>query len=246
MSDINNVINAFQQAMDEIANEETKQWFENYLKGVIEYRGLKTPQVTKLLADIYKNQTKQWSLEKQIELATSLLKQKKAEDKFAGSLYLQKYLIKKAEPEYLLNTFEDVFKAKAFWDWSTNDWFSVRVLDPMIMQHGMPIAERIASWHIATDLWQRRSAIVAFRHASKYAEYHELINSIMSVLIKEQERFIQTGVGWVLSDMSKQFPDKAAQFVENNFADISPEVIRRHTKYLPDYKEYKARLVKSK
>ena len=26
-----------------------KQWFDNYLKGVIEYRGVKTPQVTSLV-----------------------------------------------------------------------------------------------------------------------------------------------------------------------------------------------------
>ena len=242
MNDVNKIINELQQAMDAIADADTRQWFENYLKGVIEYRGLKTPQVSKLLVDVYKQHTQTWSLQEQTELAVSLLMQKKAEDKFAGSLYLQKYVIKQAEPQELLDTFESLFEAKAFWDWSTNDWFNFRVLDPLIMLHGMPVAERIAAWHTAEDLWQCRSSIVAFRNASKQQEYHKLIEKIMTVLIKQQERFIQTGVGWVLSDMSKVFPEKAAQFVEQQFDFISPEVIRRHTKYLPKHKEYKERL----
>ena len=31
------------------ADLKTKKWFNNYLKGAIEYRGLKTPQVTALV-----------------------------------------------------------------------------------------------------------------------------------------------------------------------------------------------------
>ena len=45
----------------------------------------------------------------------------------------------------------------------------------------------------------------------------------------------------MISDLSKAHPDKAALLVEQHFHDLSAEVIRRHTKYLPQHGTYKAR-----
>ncbi len=47
----------------ELSDPQTKLWFDNYLKGAIEYRGLKTPQVTSLV--------KQWHSTNQLALYTS-------------------------------------------------------------------------------------------------------------------------------------------------------------------------------
>ena len=68
-----------------------------------------------------------------------------------------------------------------------------------------------------------------------------LIEETIAALVGERERFIQTGIGWVVSDMSKSHPDVAAALVERHFDDLSAEVVRRHTRYLPGHEGYKGR-----
>lgn len=231
-----------QRRLDDAADMQTKQWFENYLKHAVRYRGVKTPQVAKIVAEWRKlHRLQQLSEEEELDLAVSLIKQEHAEDKFAGTLYIQKYLHKKVEAGSLLTKVEGLFSCGAFFDWSTTDWFCVRVLGPAIVRHGQEVAERIAGWRGETNLWNRRASIVPFRAVVREEAYHHLIKATIAVLVKERERFIQTGIGWVISDLSKVHPRVAAVLVERHFDDLSVEVIRRHTKYLPNHDSYKAR-----
>lgn len=61
------------------------------------------------------------------------------------------------------------------------------------------------------------------------------------MLAKKRERFIRTGIGWVVSDLPKSHPGKAAALVEGHFNDLSAEVVRRHTRYLPGHEVYRTR-----
>ena len=241
-SSIPELISDLQRRLDDAADMQTKQWFENYLKHAICYRGIKTPEVARIMAE-WRNLhgLQQLSGEEGLDLAVSLIRQKHAEDKFAGTLYIQKYLQKRVESDSLLTRVEDLFSCGAFFDWSTTDWFCVRVLGPAIVRHGQEAAERIAGWCGETNLWNRRASIVPFRAVVRDEAYHHLIKSTIAVLVKERERFIQTGIGWVISDLSKVHPRVAEILVERHFDNLSVEVIRRHTKYLPSHDNYKTR-----
>ena len=231
-----------QRRLDEVADRGTKAWFDNYLKQAISYRGVKTPVVAKMVA-AWRSAHNLDHLpdHDQLALAARLIRQDHAEDKFAGILYIQKHLPRRVDAEAILTTAEDLFARGAFFDWSTSDWFSVRVLGPLIKRHGSSAAERIAGWHETASLWQRRSSIVPFRAVVRQEAYHALIEATIATLVKERERFIQTGIGWVISDLSKAHPTRAAALVERHFDDLSTEVIRRHTRYLPEHGGYKAR-----
>ena len=231
-----------QGRLDAVADPGTKTWFENYLKHAIGYRGVKTPVVTRIVAGVRsEHRLERLPDDDQLAVARSLIGESLAEDKFAGILYMQKYLVRRLQPDRLLAVAEGLFAQRAFFDWSTSDWFSVRVLGPLIRRGGTGTAERIAGWRTADDLWQRRAAIVPFRAVVRDECYHPLIETTVAVLVGEHERFIQTGIGWVLSDMSKAHPGVAAALVGRHFDDLSAEVIRRHTRYLPDHERYKER-----
>ena len=231
-----------QRRLDEVADPGTKAWFENYLKQAIPYRGVKTPVVARITAKWRSAHNLHRLREReQLGLAARLIRQDHAEDKFAGILYIQKHLLRHVDAEAVLTMAEDLFTRGAFGDWSTTDWFSVRVLGPLIKRQGRRAAERIAGWHEAANLWQRRSSIVPFRAVVRQEEYHALIEATIRALVRERERFIQTGIGWVISDLSKAHPTRAAALVESHFDDLSAEVIRRHTRYLPEHGAYKAR-----
>ena len=231
-----------QGRLDAVADPGTKTWFENYLKHVIGYRGVKTPVVARIVAEWRSgHRLERLSDEDQLALARSLIEESLAEDKFAGILYIQKYLARRLAPDRLLLVAEELFAAGAFFDWSTCDWFSVRVLGPLIRRGGTGAAERIAGWRTAEDLWQRRAAIVPFRAVVRDESYHPVIEATVAALAGERERFIQTGIGWVVSDMAKVHPSIAAILVERHFDDLSTEVIRRHTRHMPDHERYKKR-----
>lgn len=236
------LVSDLQKRLDAVADEPTKTWFENYLKNAIRYRGVKTPEVAQIVTSWRKfHDLQQLTNETQFELANSLIRQQHAEDKFAGIVYIQKYLHKRLAATTLLDSAENLFSIGAFVDWSTTDWFCVRVLGPTIVHHGGEAATRISGWCRKPGIWNRRASIVPFRSVIRDRTYLHLIESTIAVLVREQDRFIQTGVGWVISDLSKTFPHVAEQLVEQHFDDLSVEVIRRHTKFLPDHRSYKSR-----
>ena len=207
---------------------------------MIQYRGLKTPQVTRLVKDWYRsNNLKTYPLEEQLSLCNDLIASSYAEDKFAGTIYLQQFLLSKLEWQTLLANCDMLFQAGYFYDWSTTDWFCMRVLAPTIKRHGWSTAQVIATWRQAENLWQRRASIVSFRSVCTDRTYHALIKEIIDDLIKEQQRFIQTGIGWVMADMSKVFPEEVESWFRDYLPQLDREVIDRHTKHLPCHQELK-------
>ena len=107
----------------------------------------------------------------------------------------------------------------------------MRVLDPLLAAN-LHLSSVFLDWASRDNLWQRRSAILAFRHAAKDTTTHEIIEKIIDKLVVEKERFIQTGIGWLISDLSKSHHDKAATLVDKYRGLLSKEVLKRHTKYL--------------
>ncbi len=217
----------------------TKIWFENYLKGAIAYRGLKTAQVSEITINWYeKNKLKQKTIDEQLLICDDLAQSSLAEDKFAAFIYINKFLLPKTQAAYLLNFVEKWFQKGVFFDWSTNDWFNIRVLSPILRKANQKEKKRIANWCKSGELWQKRSSIVPFRALVKDQKQHSLIVKIMQQLVDDRQRFVQTGIGWVLSDLSKKYPEVAQNFIEKNFEKLIPEVIRRHTKHCRKHKKY--------
>ena len=235
------LIRALQESIQSAADPKVKTWFENYLKGEVQYYGVKTPQVRKIVqAWNKKHQLSSWEISAQIDLCKSLMKLPHAEEKFSATIYIQLFLLKKATTEQILETSEYFFTQGYFFDWSTADWYTVRVV-AKVLERDISALPRITSWAKSNLVWKRRASIVALRSLSKQAKYLPQIEEVISKLIGDEERFVQTGIGWTLSDVSKKFPLEAQAIVEKYFTKLSLEVIDRHTKYMPKHMEYKKR-----
>lgn len=232
-------IKKLQSSLQNESNPATKIWFENYLKGTIQYRGLKTPQILKIINSWRKREgIDKLSSSCQLQIAGLLIQQTYAEDKFAGTLMIQKFLLAEIELDILIEEFEKLFTEGHFYDWSTTDWFCIRVLAGLINIHNRKAITAITKWYKAKDLWQRRASMVPLRTCTTRKEYIPVIERQIKRLVKQEERFIQTAIGWVIADLSKHFPKQAAQIVETHLVHLSMEVIRRHSKHLPRHKEY--------
>ena len=228
------------------SNLKTKKWFDNYLKGSIVFRGIKRPAVfIEVKKWVEKNNIQTYPIEQKLKLAEFLFSSPYAEDKFAGNMFVKDEVIKnsqhfsKQDSQMCLDHFNYFFKKEFFRDWCTTDWFCVGVLDPFIIKNKFFIAKQILKWKKSKNFWQRRASIVSFRKASLDKSYHPMIKDIIKDLVDEDQRFIQTGIGWVLSDMSKKYPQESERLFRKYMKKLHTEVIDRHTKHLKNHKTLK-------
>ncbi|MYC75538.1 DNA alkylation repair protein [Candidatus Poribacteria bacterium] len=224
------------------ADEKRKLWFENYIKHDTKFRGVEISTVTTELKGWYRceNITK-LRLDEQLNLALSFFEEEYAEDKLAGILFLQLYLYDKFDYRVLLSQFESIFENGYIYDWSVCDWFCIRVLRQLIRANGRECAEAISKWHTAQNVWQARCSVVAFSNLTKDAEYTPLLLKSNAKLIKREERFAKTAVGWILRELSKIDKQIVVDFIAENRQYFSRESHENAIKYFDKDEKKKMR-----
>ncbi len=228
-------IPALQARLQAAAEPTTKEWWERYLKGAIEVRGVPMAGIRAALHE--------WCDAALVDgsLARDLIREPVAEDKLAGILLLQEIL----RPRGLVDCGDDLaaigelFDEGAIADWNTCDWLCVRVLGPLAESHGERCARTIAAWRDASNLWRARAAGVAFvnlapRGDANFAGFTEMLLGVCATNVARTERFAQTGAGWVLRELSRAEPERVADFVRAHFSTMSREAIRSAVRKLPE------------
>lgn len=226
------------QALRRRGDAEKKGWWERYLKGAIEFYGTPMAQI--------RTEVHAWAggdpePAEMRNAAFELLAEPIAEQKLAGILVMQEILLPAGE----LDASRDLpliaarFDDGSIADWNTTDWLCIRVLGPMIDRGGLPTARLITGWVEAPSLWRRRSAAVAFVPIAGRGDdaFDGVVDNVIDVcarLVGEPERFIQTGIGWVLRDLSDADPDRVYRFLLEHQDPLSREATRMAAARLPD------------
>jgi 3-methyladenine DNA glycosylase AlkD len=215
------------------SSQSTADWWNRYLKGAIEFIGVPM--------DGIRRSVRTWievvpETEREAA-ALALLEHPVAEMKLAGILVLQEHLLPSgADSKTLLSDLATRFDAGDIADWNTTDWLCVRVLGPLVARDGMTTARLIASWVDAPTLWRRRAGVVAFVDVVTNAddELRRLVLDACSTLVRDDARFAQTAVGWVMRSISAADPRAAADFLRANAERMSREAVRMAAARLSD------------
>jgi 3-methyladenine DNA glycosylase AlkD len=180
------------------------------------------------------------SVGQQKHLALMLLEEDYSEDKLASILFMQEILLPTGALDWHsdLPRFARLFDQGHIRDWSMCDWFCVKVLGPLVEQQGEACARAISQWREANSVWQRRASVVAFANLAREGDqnfpgFTEMVLDNCSHLLGSQERFAQTGVGWVLRELSRSDQGRVIGFVEANLDRFFREALRNAIKYLP-------------
>ncbi len=223
-----------QERLQYHANAGTKAWWENYVKESAPFIGVKMPVIRTVLHQWHKENV-EGILEypDQLDLALALFDEEYTEEKLAGTLFLQEILLPSGVVKCNrdIDRFAALFASGRIYDWNVCDWFCVKVLGPLISENGLCCANRISRWQSAENLWQARACLVAFVKVADNSIYYPDIEMSCRVLIRRQERFAKTAVGWILRDISKYDEAFVRQVIEGNIEHFSSESLRNATKY---------------
>jgi 3-methyladenine DNA glycosylase AlkD len=241
-STLDGLIEGLQLRLNAHATTATREWWTKYLRGAASFRGVKMADVRKAVHAWFKEERlgERLSVGQQKDLALTLLEEDYTEEKLAGVLFLQEILLQAGALDWHsdLPRFARLFEEGYIRDWSICDWFCVKVLGPLVEQQGEACARAISEWRAADSLWQQRSSIVAFANLASegdrnFAGFTEMVLDNCSHLLGSQERFVQTGVGWVLRELSRWDQNRVVAFVEANLDRFSREALKNAIKYLP-------------
>ena len=204
--------------LEAAADERTRDWWERYLRGAIPFRGVKMADIRAIVHDV-------WPPDAPVDLALAQFEQPFSEDKIAGVLALAEINMPRlsaADVPRLAEPFERGLIA----DWSTCDWYCVKVLGKLI-ERDPAAAPPIAAWRDAEDLWQRRAAAVAFVDLVPRGLHHDLVLEVLERNVLDPARFSQRSVGWVLRELGRADPERAQAFLARHGGRMSAEARRQ-------------------
>eukprot|EP00803_Ostreobium_quekettii_P003343 evm.model.scf_362EXC.11 EVM.evm.TU.scf_362EXC.11 scf_362EXC:64437-65566(+) len=243
-----------QSKLDARASRETKGWIEKYMKNVIEARGLQTPDVVSMVAEWRREEgVDELAPKTQKMIATLLMKSDYTEDKLASSLVFQTCLIPSGSIAWRdsLPWFASFFDDGLIWDWASCDGFCGRVLKHLVMSQ-KERAEReacargISEWRNAENLWRQRASCVSFVTLAKQGDaffpgFKDMLLDGCGTTVRRQERFVQTGTGWLLREIGKGDESALVEFCEWNLEWFTGEGLRYAVEKLPREQSSKLR-----
>ena len=238
---IDDAIAAIAEELQRRAHPDTKDWWDRYLKGAIDFRGVKMADIRRSVHAWHTREGADWPPTRLRELAIDLIRCHPAEDKLAGILLIQEILLPVGAVPWRteLKRWARLFDDGSIADWNTCDWFCVRVLGPLAEAEGEECARAIAHWGTARNLWRRRAASVAFVNLAPQGEaifpgFSAMLLETCARSVRYPDQFAQTGVGWTLRELSKAEPGLVGAFVSDHLDDLSREAVRMAVARLRD------------
>ena len=211
---------------------EKAKWLENYIKHDIKSKGVGIPEIR----DIVKKATKEFNLpefeiSKQIDLLNVLMTSEYTEDKLSAIIYIQLNWTTIYEHEKII-LISDWFDKELITDWNVCDWLCVRLLTPMIDNWTKETLSELKKWNKNQNQWKARASLVSFAQSKSLDKHKSLIEEFSIELIKRNERFCKTAVGWILREYSKIDSSFVTRFLDDNEIWTTKEVIKNATKYI--------------
>jgi 3-methyladenine DNA glycosylase AlkD len=151
-------------------------------------------------------------------------------DKLSAIVYIQLNWNRTYEQEKIA-VISDWFDKELITDWNVSDWLCVRLLTPMIDKFTKETLNELKKWNKSQNQWKARASLVPFAQCKSKEQHKNTIQEFSTVLIKRDERFCKTAVGWVLREYSKIDTNFVREFLSEYENWTTKEVIRNATKY---------------
>jgi 3-methyladenine DNA glycosylase AlkD len=207
-------------------------WWNNYLKGEIRFVGISIPDIRKLLIERnFRDGLDRLPMNQQVGMVNGLMRSPFAEHKLTAILYIQLFWLKNQRNTFLLSLFTDWFDERYIYDWNTTDWLCVKLLTPILDSGDEKVLWVLKRWNRDPYLWKARASLVPFAHSSRIREHSKTIERFADILIRREERFAKSTVGWVLREYSRVDEAFVFDFLNRHAKHVTWDVKRNALKY---------------
>lgn len=212
-------------------NDKKAEWLENYVKHNIKSLGVGIPEIRAIIQQANKKHFLNESpFAEQKVVLDQLMSQDYTEEKLAAIIHMQLFL-KNTDVKLQLSLISDWFDKKWVYDWNVCDWLCVRLLTPLLDSYSDLSIRVFLKWNKDKYLWKARASLVPFAQ-SRYLQKHlGIVEQFSKVLIRREERFCKTAVGWVLREVSRFNKGFVIEFLGAHKNFTTPEIIRNATRY---------------
>ena len=212
------------------ASKEKKDAIEKYMRFVQKFRGLKNPEIQNIFKNIWKEHLSSLDILTKIEIALSLLKFDYGEDKYFSMMIYNK-IIKDIDLNDIKDV-EKVFKDGSLVGWANTDGICGRIFRGWATGNESN-CNFIAEWSKSDNIWLQRASCVSFvtlaRHGDdspNFIGFTKVLENICDTTIKNPERFVQLGTGWLLREIGVQDRNRLINFIEKRIEYFSREGLR--------------------
>jgi 3-methyladenine DNA glycosylase AlkD len=208
------------------------EWWNHYMKGEIPFLGVGIPDIRRVFLDRNRESSfTSLAMNKQVALVNGLMRGTYAEEKLAAILYVQLFWMEWMKAGFLMNLVSDWFDDRQIHDWNTTDWLCVKILAPLVDSGDPEVIWKLKHWNRDPYLWKARASLVPFARASDITRHGKVIERMADILIRREERFAKTAVGWVLREYSKSDVEFVLAFLTRHVKYTPSEVKRNALKY---------------
>lgn len=215
--------------INKVANKSKSDWWNNYLQHTISFIGVGIPDIRKILKAWY---SEYFGKEDLSIIADNLIKLDIAEYKLAGILIYQEFILHDKSNEEIINHVNGLFENEYIYDWNTCDWLCIRVLSDIIDDNDSKCIKALLEWSGKENLWHARASIVSFAQCKTLKMHLTELELPMARLIKRNERFAKTSVGWILREIYKFNKTFVKIFLKEHNRFLTKEVINNALKYM--------------
>ena len=210
-----------QAELDAAADTSTRQYWEAYLKGAAQFRGVNMAGIRAAVRRTWRaHHLADAATPDLLALAHRWFAAPTTEDKVAAVLLLAEHAVGRLGAEHT-DGLAAPFTTGDIADWGVCDWYATKALHAFLTQDPNdvePRARGLAAWGKADNLWQRRAGLVAFvklapRARDQFSGFTPLVLRLCHDNLVSEDRFAHTGPGWVLRELSRAEPDAVREFV---------------------------------
>jgi 3-methyladenine DNA glycosylase AlkD len=210
------------------ANPTVKANYDRYFKGAAQFLGLKSPAIRQVVREV-ETLLRNRPIAGVLDESFRLLQSPWAEEKYVGVALIGRNA--RRLPVGFLRDFEPVFD-RSVHDWGTCDHVASRVLRPLIVARDADL-RRVVQWRQARSSWRQRAAAVAFVNEARHGHYDRQIMTVCRSLVRNRDRFVQLGMGWVLRELSLADRGAVLKFLHRHRRDMNRDALRYATEKMP-------------
>lgn len=211
------IIQRLQTILEHRVEGDYKIWFKGYLKNVTPVRGVR---MLGIRHSVHRWHV-EWEAEQQtipfelqLTVALQLFESEYLEDQLASILYLDEVLIQsdRVTPD-TLQYFERLFQRHHITNFKISDYFSAKVLQPMIIRYKDQVPQLLQNWFDAPSVWQARAALAALIPFASDAIFEDILLAGCRKLVIRPEEDAKKVVGSALYALGKRSTDIVENFL---------------------------------